>query len=404
MEEGGRMRGVVIGCLTAVLVALCGMPGWAGVWDLDLPYQGDNPQWVRVKTLWDRHWDGQGLDDIVSEVSRLMEKEPDMVEPYLWLSKTYYLKARWNRKERQTNFRQAEIYAVKAHDVDPGNMTALKLIVDTMSFSGDTVYAMARYGDWIRGGAPFPVAEALPMLNASQKSKDFYRLWGQRAKIEKGLAAVELLKDMASSSPRDGLTQLWASRAHYYLGLYYTSQGNQDKKALDCYQQGMRYGETALKLLPNSVPAHYWQARNLSGWLRGAGLFNRVRYSNRMTEHQLFCSRENAFYHYCGPVLNTAMLMAQGNWMTRQHVKRTGITPQVALCMLDLAAMLYPDYLEIPYVKAQLLSHEGRNNVAVKLVERLLASNPDTDRLAAPENHCYRRMARRLLVEIKSGT
>jgi len=403
MVEGGRMRGVVIGCLTAVLVTVCGVPGWAGVWDLDLPYQGDNPEWVRVKQLWDGHWDGQGLDDIASGVTRILEREPDMVEPYLWLSKTYYLKARWSRRDRQTNLRQAEIYAARAHDVDPGNMTALKLIVDTMAFSGDTVYTMARYGDWIRGGSPFPVAEALPSLGPSQKSKDFYRLWAQRDKIEKGLAAVEVLKGLAAASPQDALTQLWVSRVYCYLGLYYTSQGNQDKKALACYQQGMRYGENALKLMPYSVPARYWQARNLSGWLNGAGMFKRMRYSPRILEHLLFCSRENALYHYSGPALDMGMLMVQGDWLTRQRVKKTGITPQVALCMLDLSAIVYPDCLEIPYVKARLLSHEGRNEEAVKIVERLLTRNPDSDRFMAPENHCYRRMARRFLSEIKKG-
>ncbi|MEN6474402.1 MAG: hypothetical protein ABFD81_10335 [Syntrophaceae bacterium] len=397
------MRGLVIGCLTAVLVALCGIPGWAGVWDMDLPYQGDNPQWVKVKDLWDGHWDGQGLDEIVNALNLLMEKQPDTVEPYLWLSKTYYLKARWNRKERQTNFRQAEIYAVKAREVDPGNIMVLKLIVDTLSFSGDTVYILARYGDWIRGGAPLPVAEALPLLPTSQKTKDFYCLWRQRSKIDKGLAAVELLKDMASSAPGDGLTQLWACRAYSYLGLYYTSLGNQEERATRCYQQGVQYGENALKLLPYSVPAHYWQARNLSGWLRGAGMFKRMRYTNRMTALQLFCSRENAFYYYNGPALDMGMLMAQGDWVSRQRAKRTGITPQVAFCMLDLAAMLYPDSLAIPYVKAQLLVHEGKKDEAVKTVEHLLARNPDTDWFTAPENHCYRRMARRLLAEIKGG-
>ncbi|HQP32461.1 MAG TPA: hypothetical protein PLB81_14135, partial [Deltaproteobacteria bacterium] len=116
-------RGLAIGCLAAVLTALCGMPGWAGVWDMDLPYRGDNPQWVKVKTLWDgRGEEGRTLDDIVNELNLLMEREPDAVEPYLWLSKTYYLKARLHRKERQTNFRQAEIYASKAHEVDPGNV------------------------------------------------------------------------------------------------------------------------------------------------------------------------------------------------------------------------------------------------------------------------------------------
>lgn len=397
-------RGLAIGCLAAVLTALCGMPGWAGVWDMDLPYRGDNPQWVKVKTLWDgRGEEGRTLDDIVNELNLLMEREPDAVEPYLWLSKTYYLKARLHRKERQTNFRQAEIYASKAHEVDPGNVMALKLIVDTMSFSGDTVYTLARYGDWIRGGSPLPVAEALPMLPASDKTKVFYRLWGQRAKIDKGLAAVELLKHMASSSPKDGLIQLWACRAHHYLGLYYTSLGNQDERAVRCFQQGMRYGESALKILPYSVPAHYWHARNMSGWLGHTGRFNRLRSFGRMMEHQLFCSRENAFYHYGGPMLDMGMLVAEGNWVARQKAKRTGITPEVAHCMLDLAAMLYPDALAVPYTKARLLVHEGRTDEAARTVELLLAKNPDADRFAAPENHCYRRLARRLLAEIRGG-
>lgn len=407
MMEGEGMRrgkGLAIGCVTAALTALCCMPGWAGVWDMDLPYQGDDPQWVKVKTLWDgRREEGRTLDDIVNELVVLMEKEPDAVEPYLWLSKTYYLKARVHRKDRQANLRQSEIFAAKAREVDPGNMTALKLIVDTMSFSGDTVYTMARYGDWIRGGSPFPVAEALPPLPATPKTKDFNRLWRQRARIDRCLAAVLLLEEMASSAPEDGLIQLWASRAHYYLGLYYTSLGDQDERAARHYRQGVRYGENALKLLPYSVPVRYWLARNLSGLTSRAGMINRLRYSGRITEHQLFCSRENAFYHYGGPMQEMGMLMAQGDWMSRQGARKSGITPQVAHCMLDLAAMLYPDYLAIPYIKARLLLHEGRGDEAAKTVEKILARNPDADRSAAPENHCYRRMARRLLAEIKGG-
>ena len=399
-----RRMDKVIGCLVGVLVAFSCMPCWAGVWDMDLPYQGDDPQWVKIKGLWDGHWDGQGLDDIVNELNILVETQPNTVETYLWLSKAYYLKARWNRKERQTNFRQAEIYATKANEVDPGNIMALKLIVDTMSFSGDTYYIMARYGDWIRGGTPFPITEALPLLPASQQTQNFYRLWSKRAKIEKGLAAAEILKRMASSSANDGLIQIWACRAYHYLGFYYASQGNQEEKAMRYYQQGLRYGEKALKLLPHSVPAHYWQARNLSGWMQVTGMFNRLRYSSRMMEYQLFCSRENAFYDFNGPVVDMGLLMAQGGWLTRQRIKRSGITPQVSLCMLDLAAMLYPDSLAIPYVKAMLLAQEGRNDEALRTVENLLARNPEADRFAAPENHCYRRLARRLMDEIKEGT
>lgn len=396
------MRSLIIGCLMALFVSLSAMPGWAGVWDMDMPYQGDNPQWVKVKTLWNGHWDGENLDALIAELILLKDKHPDTVEPYLWLAKTYYLKARWDRKERQTNFKQAENYVLKAHEVDPGNILALKLIVDIMSFSGDTRYALARYGDWIRGGAPFPVAEALPALPVAEKTKRFQLLWGQRAQIDKAIAAVQLLKELSTNYPKDGLTQVWASRAYYYLGLYYTSLGKSDAKAQENFEQGLRYGETALKLMPQSVPAHYWYALNLAGWVRNAGLFSKMRYAKGLMDHMLFCSRENAFYYMNGPMLEMGLLGVQGGWFTRQRVKRAGITPEVALSALDLAALLYPEDLAIPYTKARILALQGERDEAATVVARLLAKNPDANKILAADNRCYYRLAHELSIELKA--
>lgn len=394
------MRGLVSGFLMGFVFIMAVLPANAGVWDMDLPYQGDDPQWVKIKGLWDQHWDGKNLDILITELKKIQAKHPDQVEPYLWLAKVYNLKGRWNRKDRQANLKQAEVFAVKAYSVDQGNILALRLLVDTMPLCEDNTYTLSQYGDWIKGAAPLPIAAALPPLRASERWNRFMSLWNQRADIEKAVAAVKLLEEFAHTAANDGLAQLWACRGNYYLGMYYTSVGQHDEKAVAYYLRGSQYGEQALKLLPHSVPAHYWYMLNLARSIQNTSLFHKARYYNKIVPHLMFCARENGQYYFWGPNLTLGTMIAKGGWITRQGMKTAGITIETELNALDLAEILYPEYLYIPYVKAEILAAQGKKTAALKILQAVLARNPDTNKLLAADNRCYQRMAKQLSEEL----
>lgn len=395
------MRRSVIIVLTGILLAMSSMPLWAGVWDMDLPYQGDDPQWVKVKGLWDQHWDGKNLDALIVELKAIQARTPDTAEPYLWLAKTYYLKARWERRDRQANFKQAADYAVKANAVDPGNMLAFKLLIDTVPYCETKAAILATYGDWIRGAAPLPIAEALPPLRKPEVWNRFLPLWNQRTDIAKATAAARILEDFAQANPQDGPAQLWACRANYYLGMYYTSLGQHDEKGVPRYTRGLEFGARALTLLPRSVPAHYWYQLNLARSIQNASLLYKARYLNKLLDILLFCARENGQYYFGGPNLTLGTMITKGGWVTRKGMQIAGVSLETELIALDLAEILYPDFLYIPYVKADILASSGKPAEALKILERLLTRNPESQRVIAAENHCYQRMARQLIAEIK---
>jgi tetratricopeptide (TPR) repeat protein len=397
------MKGMRKYLLPFILLCVLAFPARAGVWDMDLPYQGDDPQWAKAKAMWDRHWDGKNLDEIIGALAKIQEKDPDKAEPYLWLSRIYYLKARWERKDRQANYQKAENYAVQAHEIDKGNLLALKLLVDTMSYSGNTANTLFRYGDWIRGASPLPVGEALPPQRSSEVWNRFVILWAQRVDVEKGKAAVKILEELANANPNDGFAQLWACRGNYYLGEYYTSVRQHDDMAVPYYKRGAEFGEKVLKIMPYSVPAHYWYQLNVARSIQYTGMLNKARHFNTLLKSLVFCSRENNLYYFFGPALTLATMITNGGWVTEKGMQLTGITLETELDQLELAEILYPDYFYIPYAKADVLAYKGRKDEALIILEKLLTRNPDANKVIAPENRCFQRMAQQLCEEMKKG-
>ena len=87
--------------ITIVLVGLGLLTNaWAGVWDMDPPLPNNDPQWEQVRALWTKHYDGDYLDELIAALAPLKEKNPERVEPYLWLARAHYLHARYHRKDR----------------------------------------------------------------------------------------------------------------------------------------------------------------------------------------------------------------------------------------------------------------------------------------------------------------
>jgi tetratricopeptide (TPR) repeat protein len=96
-------------------------------------------------------------------------------------------------------------------------------------------------------------------------------------------------------------------------------------------------------------------------------------------------------------------MITNGGWVTEKGMQLTGITLETELDQLELAEILYPDYFYIPYAKADVLAYKGRKDEALMILEKLLARNPDANKVIAPENRCFQRMAQQLCEEIKKG-
>jgi tetratricopeptide (TPR) repeat protein len=389
--------------ITIVLVGLGLLTNaWAGVWDMDPPLPNNDPQWEQVRTLWTKHYDGDYLDELIAALGPLKEKNPERVEPYLWLARAHYLHARYHRKDRPAHFAQAEEYAAKACSMDAGNITAVKMLADICVYSHNRAYLYAHYGNLIRGKAPLPYGEALPDMPSYAGWGTFQKLWAARADIEKAKAAAAMTEQFAFENPQDGLAQIWAARANYYLGENYTSTGEHNTKALPYYKQGIVYSEKARARIPNSVPANYWYQLNLARSIQFTSLFNKGRYLMDLLNPLLFCSRENSSYYYFGPAQTLGTMITNGGWVTEKGMQIAGISLETALAGLELTEILYPDYYHAPYCRADVLVYQGKRQEALAILENLLARNPDANALI-PENRFFLRMARTLYTDIKKG-
>jgi tetratricopeptide (TPR) repeat protein len=366
---------------------------------MDISVPNNDPGWAAFRTLWDKHWDGKNIEQIIVCLKAIEQRKPNSLEVNLWLSKVYGIKAK--RSNKSSDYRLSEAYCVKAHAIDRDDITAFKLLIDAVPNIYNYNEIMAKYGQWIKSVAPLPSGEALsPMTNQPDWNK-FYELWQQRYDTEKAVSAVRMLDDMASENPGDGMVQVWACRGNYYLGEYWSSMDMHDSKAMPYYKKGIQYGEKAKKLLPYSVPATYWYQLNLARSLQYANILVQARYLKTFVGLLLFCSYENSLYYYFGPNLTLGTMITSAGWVAEKGMGIAGVSLENEMISLELAGVLYPDYLYIPYAKADVLAYKGKKKEAMKILEEILAMDPDQNKYAKAENRCHQRFSRLLYNKLK---
>jgi len=302
---------------------------------------------------------------------------------------------------KKSDYSQAEIYAVRAHEIDKDNIIAFKLLIDVVPNNYNFKEIMTKYGPWIKSVSPLPVGEALPPMPLQPGWDKFCKLWIQRYDEDKAVAAVKMLDEMAAADPNDGMVQVWASRGNYYLGEYWSSMEQHDTKAMPYYKKGIQYGEKSKKLLPYSVPATYWYQLNLARSLQFANIFTKARYLTTFVNLLLFCSYENSLYYYFGPNLTLGTMITNAGWVAEKGMEIAGVSLENEMTSLGLAEILYPNCLNILYDKADILAYKSKKEGAIKILENILAMNPDQDKFAVAENRSQQRFSRLLYDKLK---
>jgi tetratricopeptide (TPR) repeat protein len=392
----GRLRLTV---LCFVMLFFISPVSYAGVWDMDIPIPNNDPGWTTFKILWDKHYNGKNIDEIITCLKGLEQKSPGNLEVNLWLSKAYCLKGK--RSNKNSDYKLSEIYAVKAHDIDKDDLIAFKLLIDAIPNLYNYKEINTKYGQWIKSVTPLPVGEALDPMPRKPGWEEFYELWKERYEIGKAAAAVKMLDEMAASDPGDGMVQVWACRGNYYLGEYWSSMDQHETRAMPYYKKGIQCGVKAKKLLPYSVPATYWYQLNLARSLQYANIFTKAKSLTTFVDLLLFCSYENALYYYFGPNLTLGTMITNAGWLAEQGMGIAGVSLLNEMTSLELAEVLYPDYLYIPYAQADVLAYKGKKDEALKILEKILAMNTDQNKFSIAENRCHQRFSRILYNKLK---
>ena len=372
-------------------------------WDLQPPIPNyDSPRWEKVRTIWNNHYrEGDDLNDLISTLTSLKETYPAKIEPILLLARAHYLHARYKSHDRKEHFEKAEQYALIACKMDPKNLYAFFTLVETLCYSRDREYIFSKYGTLIKSYTPIRgTGESLPDMKYPGWDA-FKALWLARLDVEKGKAAAAMVEKIAKENPADGLAQIWAARANYYVGEYYTGIDEHDK-GIPYYKQGIAYAAIARKLLSNSVPANYYYMLSRSRSIQFTSLANKARYLNDILNPLLFCSKENSAYYFYGPIISLATIVTSGGWITERGMRFANITVDMDMNFLELAEIMFPDYYYIPFARADLLAYKGKKAEALAILEKLITRDPNADPLV-PENHGFLKEAKRLYNKIKQG-
>jgi tetratricopeptide (TPR) repeat protein len=394
---------------TMFICCLSITPGHANgtnkAWEVGLPMPTYDPLWEKAKALWDKHWDGKNLGELIDVCTTLKNKYPDRIEPYIWLGKAHNLHGWHNRSGRKEHFKTSEELMLKALKIDPNNVAAKKIFIEALAFTSDSKYVWSKYGKFIRSMAPLPIGEALVDLDYIPAWPDFMKLWKQRADYEKCKEAIAMLERFATERPKDGLAQLWAARANYYLGECYTSYGMEEHntKAMPLYEKGYAYAKKAVALIPNSVPAHYYVQLNMSRIVQFKSKPQQALKLNELISNLIFCARENMNFLFCGPLITLGTMITNGGWVAEKGMNMAGVTIDIDLLGVEMMEVMYPDYYYFPFVKADMLRYKGKKKEALAVLEKLIARNPDNNLTLIPENRSFIRYAKILYNEMKNN-
>jgi tetratricopeptide (TPR) repeat protein len=394
----------VMTAMMFMVLMLIPIKAFPASWDLDPPFPSNDPGWQTFSLQWDKHWNGKNMEQLISTLKGIEKNNPDSTNLNLWLSRVYCLKGkRSSGNTKMESFRYAVKYAVKARELDKDNALAVKLLVDAAANIESYGVIASKYGNWIKEISPQPSIETIDPASNQPGWDNFARLWANRYDIEKSVQAQKISEEWAKANPGNGLLQVWACRTNYCVGEYWTSMGEHDSKAVPYYKKGVVFGEKAAKMLPHSVPAKYWYNACLGRSVQTASILTKASHFTTFFELVLFFWRENSQYHYFGFNITMAPMITNGGWVTEKGMNMAGVTVENILTSLDIAAIIYPDYIQIPYSKALLLSYKGKKDEALKILESLITKNPDKGSAIMAENRCNQRMAKALYNELIKG-
>jgi len=129
-------------------------------------------------------------------------------------------------------------------------------------------------------------------------------------------------------------------------------------------------------------------------------LFNKALKFKPLLDHTIYCARENPLYFYFGPVLVMGTTITRGGWVVEKVMKRIGINLEKVLNGLEMAEALYPNYIYIPYCKAEILSDIDRKEEARAILESIMTRDADTSAYHAPENRIVMKLSKLLMQKI----
>lgn len=179
----------------------------------------------------------------------------------------------------------------------------------------------------------------------------------QTAQIQK---AITQLENRIKKNPSDGNALWMLAKAHNYLG-----DNTTGKNKLAIYETGKSYADRAVKLMPKSAPAHFWQTALTGRVGQTKGIMNSlfmVRPFRDAMQHVLKLDKNYADA-YCA--LSELYLEAPGPPLSIGNKK-------LALENAEKAIKLQPRNVVFLLQLAKALEKNGRKKEALQKINQLL--------------------------------
>lgn len=250
-------------------------------------------------------------------------------------------------------------------------------------------------------------------------------LWEQRGDQAKLREAIAKWEAAAASAPTAELASK-LSRAHYLLGDGYLALAD-DLAGRDAeYEKGLAWAETALKIAApefaaaraggathaeaikkapkEAVPAMYWYASNLGKWAASKGFATRLKYKDDIKATMDLVKAYDETYFHAGPWRYFGAFEALTAGIAGGDLNKSKENFQKASTMA-------PAYLGTKVLWAELLctkqqgdaDGDGQNDGKVqfkKLLDEVIAADPNADPTIAAENTIEQQKAKKLLAKI----
>jgi len=233
-----------------------------------------------------------------------------------------------------------------------------------------------------------------------------------RAKLETALAKWE---EASKSAPTAEL-YVKLARGHYFLADgFYAVEGNEEKRDAH-YTLGLGFAEKAialsapdyvaalkagekvetavLKAPPEAVPSLYWQATNLGKWAASKGFATRLKYKDDIKATMLHVKSLDENYFFAGPWRYFGGFEAATAGLAGGDLNKSKEN-------FEQAIQKAPNYLGTKVLYADMYATKTNDkDLYKKLLEEVVAADPNAEPEAMPENVREQEKAKGLLAKI----
>jgi hypothetical protein len=359
---------------------------------VNLPRPSDDPRWADAFSHWDKRSDTDEVMAAIETFKAISADQPDRMEPYMWLCRSYFVAALRNRSQRDDYAKLAEAAGEKALAIKPGDDNIqywyAASIVLHREFTAAELEDVRAFGKRYRHVSPIP-GYSDPLF------KQAAPLWDRRIEKDKVLALIDVLKKIEAENPGRIEPKIWLTAAYYAMRMH-----EQDDDANAAWQKkGIESAKDAMEIEPRNPAANFWAACCQGEYGISTNPLNIARYALDIGKELQLIVEEDPQYMFGGFARYFAGAIGATGPLVAKIAEMLGFPEDLIVRITGFAIDFEPDYLDNHYCLALMMFELGQKEEAKK--ELLLTVNGDPAKLQGfeAENRYIQKEAKKFYEE-----